>query len=301
MWANLSYTFFASYIEFGCLVASGAPHRSLIERGEESFLKRAITLSLLTAAVLFVAASTPAWAQNEGVSLTDRGHKLPMKWGLGFTLYNQNQPYDIVTLEVPLAGLDIGAAEGLEIQNNTDSYHLKFDYWVLPFLNIYLLGGQIDGTTNVKLSDVDLGLPILLNDIKIDYSGIMYGGGVTLAFGGTGWFTTLTYDITRTNLDVTSSAVQGWLVTPRVGLVFDGAAIWVGAMYQQTEETHEGIWEMPYLGLVPYYVELQQAEPWNYQIGMTAGLSKHWNLVLEGGVGSRKSVLAHLEYRFGKR
>ena len=74
------------------------------------------------------------------------------------------------------------------------------------------LGGQIDGNTTVKLSDVDLGLPILLNDIKIDYSGIMYGGGVTLAFGGKKWFTTLTYDITRTDLDVTSSSVSrgGW-------------------------------------------------------------------------------------------
>ncbi len=118
-------------------------------------MKRAITSSLLTAAILFIAASTPAWAQNEGANLTARGHKLPMKWGLGFTIYNQNQPYDIVTLEVPLAGLDIGAAEGLEIQNNTDSYHLKFDYWVLPFLNIYLLGGQIDG--NRRLADPSLG------------------------------------------------------------------------------------------------------------------------------------------------
>jgi hypothetical protein len=264
-------------------------------------LVRGIRIPLLAVVILFLATTGPVWAQNEGLEVGDRGHKLPMKWGIGFTIYNQNQPYDIVTLEVPLAGLDIGAAEGLEIQNNTDSYHFKFDYWVLPFLNVYLLGGQIDGNTTVKLSNVDLGLPILLNDIKIDYSGIMYGGGVTLAFGGQGWFTTLTYDITRTDLDVTSSSVQGWLVTPRVGLVFEGAAIWVGAMYQQAEETHEGIWEMPYLGLVPYYVELQQAEPWNYQIGMTAGLSKHWNLILEGGVGSRKSVLAHLEYRFGKR
>jgi len=72
-------------------------------------------------------------------------------------------------------------------------------------------------------------------------------------------------------------------------------------MYQRAEETHEGIWEMPYLGLVPYYVELEQSEPWNYQIGMVAGLGEHWNLTLEGGVGSRKSVLANIEYRFGSR
>ena len=255
----------------------------------------------LTIAILFLAASGPAWAQNQGIGVPDRGHQMPMKWGMGFTIYNQNQPYDIKNLELPDIGVDIGAAEGLEIKNNTDSYHLKLDYWLLPFLNVYLLGGSIDGTTTVKLSDVDLGLPILLNDIRIDYSGFMYGAGVTLAFGGDGWFTTITYDITETNLDVTSSSVSGWLVTPRIGLTFAGAAIWVGAMYQQAEETHDGIWEMPYLGLVPYHVELEQSEPWNYQIGMVAGLGEHWNLTLEGGVGSRKSVLANIEYRFGSR
>lgn len=262
---------------------------------------RGFRIPLLAVVILLLATSGPTWAENDDVGAIDKGHRLPMKWGIGFTVFSQSQPYDIITLEVPLAGLDIGAAEGLDIENNTDSYHFKLDYWLAPFLNVYLLGGYIEGDTTVKLSKVDLGLPILLNDIRIQYDGFMYGGGVTLAFGGRGWFTTLTYDLTRTDLDVTTSSVQGWVLTPRVGLTFDGAAVWVGAMYQQAEETHEGFWEMPYLGLVPYYVELEQSEPWNYQIGMVAGLSEHWNLIIEGGVGSRKSVLAHIEYRFGKR
>ena len=263
-------------------------------------MKRAITSSLLTAAILFGAASTPTWAQDQGQVISDSGPRMPMPWGFGFTLYSQNQPYDIVELQVPLAGLDIGAAEDLKIQNFTDSYHLKFDYWVLPFLNLYALGGYIDGDTTVKLSDVDLGLPILLNDLRVEYTGFMYGGGATLAFGGKKWFASLTYDATWTNLDVATSSVSGQVVTPNVGLIFDGAAVWVGAMYQKAEETHEGFWEMPYLGLVPSYVELQQSEPWNYHIGMRAGISKHWDLTFKGGFGKRKSVLAFLGYRFGK-
>lgn len=264
-------------------------------------MKRGATFAVLAIAVLVTAVTNPSWAQSEGAGVSDSGHQLPMKWGFGLTLYNQNQPYDIVSLQIPLAGLDLGAADGLDIQNNTDSYHLKFDYWLFPFLNVYLLGGSIEGTTTVKLSDVELGLPITLNNIKIDYSGMMYGGGVTLAVGGKGWFASLTYDITQTDLDVSSSSVSAWVVTPRVGLVFDHAALWVGAMYQRAEETHEGIWEMPYLGAVPFNVVLEQSDPWNYQIGMIAGLSEHWNLNFEGGFGNRKSVLATLEYRFGKR
>jgi hypothetical protein len=256
---------------------------------------------LLIIAVLVTAAANPAWAQNEGAGIPGEGHQLPMRWGLGLTLYHQNQPYDIVSLQIPLAGLDISAAEGLEIESNTDSYHLKFDYWLFPFLNVFLLGGHIEGDTTVMLSDVDLGLPITLNNIRIDYSGFMYGGGATLAVGGKGWFASLTYELTETDLDVASSSVSAWVVTPRFGLTFDGAAVWIGAMYQNAEETHQGVWEMPYLGAVPYSAVLEQSEPWNYQIGMIAGLSEHWNLTIEGGLGSRKAVLAALEYRFGRR
>ena len=139
------------------------------------------------------------------------------------------------------------------------------------------------------------------HNLKVNYSGFMYGGGATLAFGGKGWFATVTYDLTETDLDIATSSVSAWVLTPRVGLTFKSAAIWVGAMYQNAEETHEGVWEMPFLGAVPYSAVLEQSEPWNYQIGMIAGLGEHWNLNFEGGVGNRKSVLAALEYRFGSR
>lgn len=265
-------------------------------------MKRATTSSLLIAAIIFFVASTPARAQHEGAEVVEEGNgpRLPMPWGLGLTAYGQRQPYDIVELRVPLAGLDIGAAEDLDIENNTESFHLKFDYWALPFLNLFVLGGHIDGTTNVKLSGVDLGLPILLNDLRVEYSGFMYGAGATLAVGGKRWFATLTYESTWTDLDVTTSDVRGQILTPTVGLVFDGAAVYVGAMYQKAEETHEGIWNMPFLGAVPYYAELNQSDPWNYHIGMRAGISKHWNLNFKGGFGKRKSAMAYIGYRFGK-
>jgi hypothetical protein len=256
---------------------------------------------LAAAAVLFVAAASAVSGQGLSERITERGYELPMPWGISLELYNQTQPYGIVDLQVSLGGLDISAAEGLEIQNSLDSYHLKFDYWVLPFLNIYALAGHIDGTTTVGLSDVDLGLPIILNDIRVDYSGFMYGGGATLAVGGKRWFSSLSYDGTWTDLDVQTSTVRAYVVTPNIGLNFERAQIWVGAMYQKAEESHEGVWEMPFLGAIPYSIELEQAEAWNYHLGLRGEISKHWNLVLKGGFGKRKMVLTHLEYRFGSR
>lgn len=263
-------------------------------------MNRGAFSTALAIAFVILAVSGTAQAQGQG-EVPGNERRLPMPLGFGATIYGQTQPYDIKTLEVPLAGIDIGSAEGIEIKNNLTSMHVKFDYWVLPFLNLFVLGGQIDGSTTVDLGKVDIGLPIRLNDIKIDYSGFMYGAGLTLAYGGPGWFTTLTYQANRTDLDVSSSTVQAWVLTPKVGMTFGGAAIWIGAMYQNAQETHEGIWEMPFLGQVPYYVELEQAQPWNYQIGMTAGLSKHWVLNMEGSLGSRKAAMASIEYRFGRK
>lgn len=250
--------------------------------------------------ISLLALSGPAFAQGEG-EIPGSENRMPLPGGIAASVYGQTQPYDIKMLEVPLAGIDIGVADGIEIDSQTTSMHVKFDYWVLPFLNLFVLGGQIDGSTTVDLGKVDIGLPIRLNDIKIDYSGLMYGAGLTLAYGGPGWFTTLTYQANRTDLDVSTSTVEAWVLTPKVGMTFGGAAVWIGAMYQNAEETHEGIWEMPFLGQVPYHVELEQAQPWNYQLGMTAGLSKHWQLRIEGSVGDRKAALASIEYRFGRK
>ena len=92
-------------------------------------MSRSTKFLVLTVIILVLVSPGPVGAQNEGAGIPGAGHQLPFKWGIGFTIYNQNQPYDIKTLSVPLAGLDIGAAEGLTVQNNTDSYHFKFDYW----------------------------------------------------------------------------------------------------------------------------------------------------------------------------
>lgn len=223
--------------------------------------------------------------------------KIPNKLGLGLSLYNQTQPYEIASLEVQIPGLDPAMLEDLDVDNNTSSYHLRVDYWILPFLNIFGLFGQIDGSTDVDLQGIDIGLPVGLNDLTIDYDGTVYGGGAVLAVGGAHWFGAVAYDYTETDLEIATSSVQASIVTPKVGYHFDGGAVWVGAMYQDAEETHQGTYVLPYLGPVPFRVELNEKESWNYLIGGTASLAKHWVLILQGGFGERDSALVTLEYR----
>ena len=89
-------------------------------------------------------------------------------------VFFQGHPeYDIISLEVPLAGLDIGAAEGLDIENTTETFHVKFDYWLLPFLNVFTIIGNVDGETDVNTD--------LIPGLSVEYEGMLYGGGVEMA------------------------------------------------------------------------------------------------------------------------
>lgn len=257
-------------------------------------MKRATVASLVIAGfLLFGAAGVQAQS-----SRSLRGVEIPNPLGLGLTFYNQTQPYEIESLEVEFPGLDASQLDGFDVDNETTSYHLRLDYWLLPFLNVFGLVGNIESKTTLDLGGLDIGLPIDINDLTVDIDGTVYGLGVVLAVGGEKWFATLAYDYTETDLDVATSSVTASVLTPKVGLRLSRGAIWIGAMYQQAEEEHRGVFELPFVGPVPFHVQLREKEPWNYQIGATAGLSEHWVLILQGGFGDRDSALATLEYRF---
>jgi hypothetical protein len=227
--------------------------------------------------------------------------ELPAPAGFGLTLYNQTQDMHVTSLSVQLPGLDPQTLGNLPVDNNTTTFHFKLDYWVLPFLDVYAIFGQLKGATTVKLSNVDLGLPITLNNLVVDYDGWVYGAGATVAGGWDRYFATLTFDYSETELDVSTSSVTSWVVTPRFGFHDGPAAVYVGGMYQQAEERHEGIFTMPYLGAIPFEVELEQTEAWNYLVGLNAGVGPHWQLTVEGFFGGRFAVLAMVDYRWGRR
>lgn len=249
--------------------------------------------SITIAAMVFLLVGLPTAHSQSKLSEIE----IPNKLGFGLSIYNQEQPYQIKSLELGVPGLEGDVLENLPVDNRTVSTHVRIDYWLLPFLNVFGLMGQIDSTTEVNLRGFDIGLPTGLDNLSIDIDGTVYGAGLVLAVGGKSWFGAVAYDYTTTDLDVASSTIEAQIVTPKIGLHFDGGAVWIGAMYQDVEETHEGIYDLPFLGEVPYKVVLEGQEPWNYMIGGVAGLSEHFVLILQGGFGSRKSALVTLEYR----
>lgn len=242
--------------------------------------------------------SSPLLADDSEGPRTIRGIELPNPVGLGVTFYSQNQPYETESMAVQYPGVDQGLLQNLNIENETTTFHLRLDYWVLPFLNVFGLGGNIDSSTRIELSQVELGLPITLDDLIVNLDGTMFGLGGVLAFGGKKWFGTVAYQLTETNLKESDSAVSAWVLTPKVGRRFNGGAGWIGGMYQQAQEEHNGIFDMPGIGDIPYEVKLREQQPWNVVAGATYGITRHWIVTAQAGFGERVSALGMFEYRF---
>jgi len=229
--------------------------------------------------------------------------KLPLPIGIGATFYYQEQDYALNRLGVssPLAPIDpalvAAVAPGVEIDNELVEVNLKLDAWLLPFLNVYALVGYIDGET-----DVNIGQPF--GAINVDYGGLVYGPGVTLVGGIDNFFGSLTAVYTWADLDTSGSTIESLVVMPRVGYSLPdfgatkGVELWVGAMYLDTEENHEGSVMLPTMGPIDYEVELEQDEDWSYLIGAHVALTDRVGIEVEGGFGDRTSGTASIGLRF---
>jgi long-subunit fatty acid transport protein len=146
-----------------------------------------------------------------------------------------------------------------------------------------------------------MGLPFPLGTLPVSFNGTVWGGGFTLAYGTERWFTSVTtvFTSTSTSGDL-DSKVNSTAVQPRIGLLRNGWRFWVGGMYLDTDETHKGIFDLglPGLEAVPFKVELETKDNWNYAVGAGYAFNKKLDLSLEAGFGDRTDSLFNINYRF---
>lgn len=228
--------------------------------------------------------------------------ELPRPWGFGIDFYTMEQDYDIQNLEFALPGVSLGDPSDIAVSNKVQHFDLKGDVWLLPFLNVFGLIGRMTTDTMVDFSSADIeGLPpgVELGKLPVSFDGTVYGGGFTLAYGGDNWFTSLTgaYTKTSTNGDLDSSVTSKSL-QPRVGLLRSDWRFWVGAMYLETDEEHSGIFNLPFLGPVPFAIELVSKDSWNYTTGVGYKFNDRADLSFEVGFGNRTHTLFNFNARF---
>lgn len=261
--------------------------------------------------VIFGVLAVPIAAQGDALFGNELAgdRALPRTWGIGVDYFSMNQPYQLDRLAIdlpPLAAL-IPDPSILPIDNEVDHTDIKFDVWVTPFLNVFAVYGQLDGSTVIDLSVLGLPLPVETNHLTVDYDGDVYGAGLVLAVGGDRWFASLTGTFTETSLDGDfDSSVATTAIQPRVGLRFgDHTELWVGGYSIDTEERHSGLISLDLGPFVPipaenigFAVDLSQDKDFNFSFGAHMMMSDAWEATIEVGGGDRRTVLANITRRF---
>lgn len=255
---------------------------------------------LLLLLVLLAPLSTQA--ESSLPFLKDRvgDRELPRPWGIGFDFYTMDQDYSINSLTFTLPGVNLSDPSLIGVRNEVQHFDIKVDAWILPFLNVFGILGHLEADTFVDFSRAPItGLPFQLGELPVSYDGTVYGAGITLAYGGDNWFTSLTAVRTDTSLGGDfNSSVESTTIQPRIGIIKGQWQAWVGGLHLDTEESHSGAIQLPGLGLVPFAVDLEQDEAFNYAIGVSHHFSEHANLTLEIGFGDRDHTLFNYTYRF---
>ncbi len=242
------------------------------------------------------ATPSPALAMGAASVAASGNGELPPPLGIGITFYGQSQDYKLAQLSFSVPGFSVDPSS-LAIANRLSEANVKIDYWVLPFLNVFGLAGQLDGKTTVDFRRAQL--PIQLDNLVIDYDGNVFGGGITLAAGNQRWFGSLTAIYTKTDLSGDfDSKVKALVIAPKFGLHDGRGALWVGAMYQDAQEDHSGRITLPIVGGTDFAVRLNEKDSVNLQVGMSVALTEHWFLEVEGGTLGRESGSMAITYRF---
>ncbi len=227
---------------------------------------------------------------------------LPPPFGIGVDIFTMDQDYQIDSLQFTLPGVSLPDPSVLEVKNEILHTDVKLDVWLFPFLNVFGIFGHIEGDTLVDLGNVPItipGLPIAIRTLPVEYSGQVYGGGATLAYGGEHWFASVTGTYAETDLSGDfDSSVDSLTWQPRVGYVNGSWQFFAGGYFIDAEERHTGVFALPGVGGVPFDVQLSSDDGFSPSAGVHYYFGDTAEATLEFGGGDRDITLLNLALRF---
>lgn len=242
--------------------------------------------------------SLPLYAE----SFEKYGYKAPLPFGAALGVMSISQ--DFVMDGIRVGGQDVEAFSISSARGSNNILMPRVDMWLLPFLDLYVLGGTMAGTMNINVTLYDIPL---LGDrnlpIEFEFEGWMLGGGATLAGGYKFLFAMLDGNYSQVSASTFESKIDMAMFSARLGVATSGtgweAMFWAGGMYQNMDQTIEG---QQQLGLggdpVLIQVDVGAKDPWNMVIGSRLQAGRHLALLMEAGFIGRRQLFANLEYRF---
>lgn len=261
----------------------------------------------------------------------DSGYDLPLPYGIGFTYANVDQAQILDSLQVGINDREIIPFDFVAFDNarsDSNSYSLKADAWLLPFMNVFVMVGKLNGHApmdvvldgNGMLDHLDIsctGLPpsplcALLEDktfsfpIRPSFEGTTYGVGTTLAAGWKGWFVALPLNYTYADMQGSQTDGASFTATPRIGKTINlgrngNLSLFAGGNYLDSDLTIDGYAETPD-GLLrfDYIIDQQNKDKWNALVGFNWDINRRlsWSAEYDGFIGSRTAFITSINWRF---
>ena len=242
-----------------------------------------------------------------GDKAREKGYELPYPFGIGVTALHISRPTDVTSVRAGTNNNPLQEISFLqfEAQANVSTIIGRFDTWILPLLNVYLLGGYIWNESTVSvLADLP-GAPGTPVTFPGKLEGPMFGGGATLAGGYKKFFSTLDVNFTRSQLGALSE-FEAFLSTIRMGystsIGGSDLRFWTGATHWDTARTIEGtipLSGLPGVSSVSFAVDQEPDDPWTLILGSTVTVSKSFWLLFElQGWEDTRAITAGAAFRF---
>jgi hypothetical protein len=227
---------------------------------------------------------------------------LPLPFGVSVQYLYVIEKLNITNFEISVNGQKIppSLVKLTSLKQRTQSVTGRIDAWVLPFFNLYCIGGYVTGTaSNLKLVE-SIAIPFSVPS-KIDYQGSVFGAGTTLAWGYGPFLMNYDVNYTWTQVNMLDTSVQTLVQGIRAGYqrkVGDcKVSLYGGGLCEGIQESQRGSTTMGGMN-IKYSLKARAACLWNPLVGTQVEFGSHGNLKIEGGFGGRKIITTSCGIRF---
>jgi len=247
------------------------------------------------------------WAKKKGIDL-------PAPYGVSTFFTYMGRGIDITDVTVEFGGREPESLSEygiFAVKNQTYVAAIKFDAWILPVLNVYVLGGYAytSGNLNLDLSIDRSILPLPPVEMDINTSSIVKGPytgiGTTLVAGYKSWFVLADANYGVTWPDLVDNSINFTMLSLRSGLAGklgekNPIRAWLGAAYMDSKCIIEIKENSDVLGEVIVRVEQHPVNPWTYQCGFSIGAGKNFEFMTELGSNfdDASLIVLNVAYRF---
>lgn len=225
--------------------------------------------------------------------------------GISFNSFHVTETLDVSDFSVVLGGQALLPVffSFTDAKHTTHVNSVRADLWVLPFLNVYGIVGKTTGQAKDLTLNVAPGVlpPGVTIPATFDYSGNVYGVGMTLAGGYKHVFGSYDVNYTRSHVDLLKGRIPSITHGIRLGVLTTlgkvRAAFYTGGFHESIRGQLTGTGLIP--GLNPdFSLKVTPHQGWDALAGTNLEITKHITVTAEGGFSGRKQFLISPGIRF---